>query len=52
LQKSEREVFKLLISVSGIGANTARTMLSSLDPSQIAQAIAMVMKPFKAWNST
>ncbi len=39
-EKSEREVFKLLISVSGIGANTARTMLSSLDPSQIAQAIA------------
>lgn len=40
MEKSEREVFKLLISVSGIGANTARTMLSSLDPSQIAQAIA------------
>ena len=40
VEKSEREVFKLLISVSGIGANTARTMLSSLDPSQIAQAIA------------
>ncbi|WP_194850301.1 Holliday junction branch migration protein RuvA [Nonlabens antarcticus] len=40
MEKSERAVFKLLISVSGIGANTARTMLSSLDPSQIAQAIA------------
>ncbi|BAO55140.1 Holliday junction branch migration protein RuvA [Nonlabens marinus] len=39
-EKSEREVFKLLLTVSGIGANTARTMLSSLDPSQIAQAIA------------
>jgi len=40
VEKSEREVFKLLLTVSGIGANTARTMLSSLDPSQIAQAIA------------
>lgn len=40
MEKSEREVFKLLLTVSGIGANTARTMLSSLDPSQIAQAIA------------
>jgi Holliday junction DNA helicase RuvA len=39
-EKAEREVFKLLLSVSGIGANTARTMLSSLDPQQIAQAIA------------
>ncbi|WP_213520852.1 Holliday junction branch migration protein RuvA [Nonlabens sp.] len=39
-EKTEREVFKLLLSVSGIGANTARTMLSSLDPNQIAQAIA------------
>lgn len=39
-EKTEREVFKLLLSVSGIGANTARTMLSSLDPQQIAQAIA------------
>ncbi|WP_298950789.1 Holliday junction branch migration protein RuvA [uncultured Nonlabens sp.] len=40
IEKTEREVFKLLLSVSGIGANTARTMLSSLDPNQIAQAIA------------
>lgn len=39
-EKSERELFKLLLSVSGIGANTARTMLSSLNPSEIAQAIA------------
>ncbi|MBF4984126.1 Holliday junction branch migration protein RuvA, partial [Nonlabens mediterrranea] len=39
MEKSEREVFKLLLSVSGIGASTARTMLSSLEPRQIACAI-------------
>lgn len=35
----ERAVFRLLISVSGIGTSTARTMLSSLTPSEIKQAI-------------
>ncbi|MCZ8089030.1 Holliday junction branch migration protein RuvA [Flavobacterium sp.] len=39
VEKSERELFKLLLSVSGIGANIARTMLSSLDPKQIIHAI-------------
>ncbi|TRZ45785.1 Holliday junction branch migration protein RuvA [Robertkochia solimangrovi] len=38
--KTEREIFKLLISVSGIGASTARTMLSSMDPVQLQEAIA------------
>ena len=37
---SEREIFKLLISVSGIGASTARTMLSSLTPQEIKEGIA------------
>jgi len=37
--KQEREIFRYLISVSGIGANTARMMLSSLSPSEIKEAI-------------
>lgn len=37
--KEEREVFNLLISVSGIGPNTGILMLSSLMPSEIAHAI-------------
>ena len=36
----EREVFRLLISVSGIGASIARTMLSSLNPKQVIEGIA------------
>ena len=38
--KTEREIFRLLLSVSGIGASIARTMLSSLSPQQVMEAIA------------
>lgn len=37
--KEERKLFRDLISVSGIGTNTARMMLSSLSPAEIQQAI-------------
>ena len=40
VEKSEREIFKMLLLVSGIGAGIARTMLSSLEPKQIIQALA------------
>ncbi|MBI5010120.1 MAG: Holliday junction branch migration protein RuvA [Bacteroidia bacterium] len=38
-EKGEREIFRHLISVTGVGANTARMMLSSLSPLEIEQAI-------------
>ncbi|MCP1996977.1 Holliday junction branch migration protein RuvA [Flavobacterium sp. HSC-61S13] len=40
VEKIERELFKLLISVSGIGGSTARGMLSSITPRELLQAIA------------
>ncbi len=39
-EKSEREIFRLLLSVSGVGSSTARTMLSSLTPMEVKNAIA------------
>jgi Holliday junction DNA helicase RuvA len=38
--KSEKEMFVQLISISGVGAATARMMLSSLKPEEINGAIA------------
>jgi len=40
INKTEREVFRLLVSVSGVGPSTARTMLSSMSSEEIQQAIA------------
>ena len=38
--KEERELFRALISVSGVGGNTARTILSTYSPSELRNIIA------------
>ena len=38
-EKEERELFRQLITVSGVGTNTARMILSSLSPDEVSQAI-------------
>ena len=38
--KQERELYRMLISVSGVGANTARMILSSLTPAELCNVIA------------
>ena len=37
--KEERDIFRLLISVTGVGASTARMMLSSLTPAEVEKAV-------------
>src|SRR5882724_5057286 len=40
-EKAEKEIFLLLIGVSGVGAATARMMLSSLKPEEVSKAIVL-----------
>jgi Holliday junction DNA helicase RuvA len=40
IEKQERDLFRLLISVSGVGGNTALAMLSSMNPSELKQVIS------------
>jgi len=39
IEADERDLFRQLITVSGVGASTARIMLSSLKPADLRQAI-------------
>lgn len=39
-EQGERELYRLLITVSGVGANTARMILSSLTPAELCSAIS------------
>ena len=38
--RKERELFQMLISVSGVGPNTARMILSGLSPTELEQVVA------------
>lgn len=38
--KQERELYRLLITVSGVGANSARMMLSSIAPAELCNVIS------------
>ena len=40
ISEDERSIFKLLITVSGVGANTARMILSAMPPSEIVETIS------------
>ena len=54
--KQEREIFLLLISVSGIGGNTARMILSALSPAELVNVIstenANLLKTVMRFGST
>ena len=39
--KQEREIYRMLITVSGIGGNTARMILSAMSPAELCNAIAV-----------
>lgn len=45
-ETEERELFRQLISVSGVGPNTARMILSSASPVDVVNAIAQANVPF------
>jgi Holliday junction DNA helicase RuvA len=40
-EADERKVFRSLLGVSGVGANTARTILSSMTPDEVREAITL-----------
>lgn len=40
ITKQERELYRLLLSVNGVGANTARMILSAMSPAELCNAIA------------
>ena len=44
INKKEREMFLLLITVNGVGANTARMILSSLSVSELCNAYRLVTR--------
>ena len=44
INRSEREIFRQLISVSGVGANTARMILSSMSPEEVRQAMGLAYR--------
>lgn len=41
ISKQERELYRMLTTVSGVGANTARMILSAMSPSELCNAIAV-----------
>ena len=51
--KQERDLYRLLITVSGVGANTARMILSAAPPAELAGAISSgnerLLKGVKIW---